>query len=88
MAFTADLEIIKDSFVKITLSGELDGATAADFQTKVEEAAAKKPTKLFLMMQDLEFMASAGLRVLIYLCAFNKFLKNWFRSKCLFTRAR
>ena len=66
MAFTADLEIIKDSFVKITLSGELDGATAADFKTKVEEAAAKKPTKLFLMMQDLEFMASAGLRVLIF----------------------
>ncbi|ABG53927.1 anti-sigma-factor antagonist [Trichodesmium erythraeum IMS101] len=66
MAFTADLEIIKDSFVKITLSGELDGATAADFKTKVEEAAAKKPTKLFLMMQDLTFMASAGLRVLIF----------------------
>ena len=66
MAFTADLEIIKDSFVKITLSGELDGATAADFKTKVEEAAAKNPKKLFLMMQDLEFMASAGLRVLIF----------------------
>lgn len=62
MAFTAELEII----VKITLSGELDRATAADFKTKVEEAAAKNPKKLFLMMQDLEFMASAGLRVLIF----------------------
>ncbi|MGK7920977.1 MAG: anti-sigma factor antagonist, partial [Trichodesmium sp.] len=36
------------------------------FKTKVEEAAATSPKRLVLMMQDLEFMASAGLRVLIF----------------------
>ncbi|MGD1804865.1 anti-sigma factor antagonist [Dapis sp. BLCC M126] len=66
MAFTATLETIKDNIAKITLSGELDGATASDFKTKVEEAAATSPKRLVLMMQDLEFMASAGLRVLIF----------------------
>ncbi|OZH55398.1 anti-sigma-factor antagonist [Hydrocoleum sp. CS-953] len=66
MAFTATLETIKDNIAKITLSGELDGGTAPDFKTKVEEAAATSPKRLVLMMQDLEFMASAGLRVLIF----------------------
>jgi len=66
MAFTATLEIIEDNIAKITLSGELDGSTASNFQQKVKEAAAKNPKRLVLMMHDLEFMASAGLRVLIF----------------------
>ena len=66
MAFTATLETTSSGIAKIALSGELDGATASDFKTKVEEAAATNPKKLVLMMQDLEFMASAGLRVLIF----------------------
>ena len=64
MAFTATLDTIK--IAQITLSGELDGGTANDFKKKVEDAVATNPTKLVFMMQDLTFMASAGLRVLIF----------------------
>jgi len=65
MAFDATLETT-DHIAKITLSGELDASTAPAFKSKVEEAAKGDVTKLVLLMQDLEFMASAGLRVLIF----------------------
>ncbi|MDJ0736289.1 MAG: anti-sigma factor antagonist [Nostocaceae cyanobacterium] len=65
MAFEATLETI-DNIAKITLSGELDGSTAPVFKEKVEEAAKQEPKRLVLMMQELEYMASAGLRVLIF----------------------
>jgi anti-anti-sigma factor len=58
--------VIENDVAKITLAGELDGSNASDFKTKIEEAAASEPTKLVLIMNDLEFMASAGLRVLVF----------------------
>ncbi|MGB3514101.1 MAG: anti-sigma factor antagonist [Microcoleaceae cyanobacterium] len=66
MAFEANLETTDSGIAKITLSGELDGSTASDFKAKVEEAAAQNPKRLVLIMNDLEYMASAGLRVLIF----------------------
>jgi anti-anti-sigma factor len=36
------------------------------FKEEVEKAASAEVKKLVLMMQDLEYMASAGLRVLIF----------------------
>lgn len=65
MAFSATLET-KDSTATITLIGELDASTAPIFKAEVEKAASEKVKNLVLMMQDLEYMASAGLRVLIY----------------------
>ena len=65
MAFNATLETTKD-IAKIALSGELDASSAPIFKTEVEKAAANHPKHLVLMMQDLEYMASAGLRVLIF----------------------
>lgn len=65
MAFEANLETT-NGIAKITLSGELDGSTASVFKEKVEEAAAGSPKKVVLIMNDLEYMASAGLRVLIF----------------------
>ncbi|MDY7008721.1 MAG: anti-sigma factor antagonist [Cyanobacteriota bacterium] len=65
MAFEANLETT-NGIAKITLSGELDGSTAPAFKEKVEEAAAENPKRLVLIMNDLEYMASAGLRVLIF----------------------
>lgn len=65
MALNVNLETT-DDVAKITLAGELDASTATEFKTKVEEAAAANPKRLVLMMQDLEYMASAGLRVLIF----------------------
>ena len=65
MAFNATLETT-DNLAKITLTGELDASTAPEFKAKVEEAAASNPKRLVLLMKDLEYMASAGLRVLIF----------------------
>ncbi|MCC5668866.1 anti-sigma factor antagonist [Nostoc sp. CHAB 5784] len=65
MAFNAILETSND-VAKITLSGELDAATAPVFKEKVEEAARQNIKRLVLLVQNLEYMSSAGLRVLIF----------------------
>jgi anti-anti-sigma factor len=65
VAFSATLEIAND-IAKIALSGELDASSAGAFKAEVEKAAAGQVKHLVLMMQDLEYMASAGLRVLIF----------------------
>lgn len=66
MAFTAILETPAEAIAKIVLSGELDAATAPTFKEEVEKAAGGPLKRLILDMTDLEYMASAGLRVLIY----------------------
>jgi anti-anti-sigma factor len=65
MAFDAKLEMV-DVIAKITLSGELDAATAPAFRAAVEEAVGQDARRLILLMNDLDYMASAGLRVLIF----------------------
>jgi anti-anti-sigma factor len=65
MAFDATLTISND-IGSITLVGELDASTASFFQEKVKEAATYDLKKLVLRMEELEYMASAGLRVLIF----------------------
>lgn len=50
----------------IKLSGELDAAAAPQFKEAIEKVAQAKPERLVLFMNELEFMASAGLRVLIF----------------------
>jgi anti-anti-sigma factor len=65
MTFNATLEITS-SIAKITLSGELDASNAPEFKAKIEEITSHKPQQLVLMMHDLEYIASAGLRVLIF----------------------
>lgn len=51
---------------RITLVGELDASSAAAFRSAVEEAAAQKPRRLALVLDRLDYMASAGLRVLVF----------------------
>jgi anti-anti-sigma factor len=65
MTFSATLET-NNGIAKITLSGELDRKVSSVFQEQVEKAAAQDVYALVLLMQDLEYMASAGLRVLIF----------------------
>lgn len=50
----------------LKLSGELDAAAAPEFKEAIEKVAQEKPARLVLLMDELEFMASAGLRVLIF----------------------
>ncbi|MDD2365056.1 MAG: anti-sigma factor antagonist [Desulfuromonadaceae bacterium] len=65
MAFDAQLAF-KEKVAKITLTGSLDASSAPRFKEVIEEAALQSPTKLVLLMDSLEFLASAGLRVLIF----------------------
>lgn len=65
MTFAANLEI-NNAIAKITLTGELDADTAPLFKQQVEKALTENIQRLVLLMQDLEYMASAGLRVLIF----------------------
>lgn len=58
--------VTKDGVATVTLKGELDGASAGAFQEKVKEAAAQGAKSLVLAMQELEYMASAGIRVLVF----------------------
>jgi anti-anti-sigma factor len=65
MAFSCSL-LMEDNIAKITLTGELDAASAGDFRDRIAEAATHNPRALVLMMDNLEYMASAGLRTLIF----------------------
>jgi anti-anti-sigma factor len=57
---------LKNDVAKFTLSGELDASSAGNFRTEIEKVAGQKPKRLVLLVKDLTFMASAGLRVLIF----------------------
>lgn len=65
MALDVTLSIVND-VATIELSGELDANSAPSFQDKVQEAASYNLKKLILQLRELDYMASAGLRVLIF----------------------
>jgi anti-anti-sigma factor len=65
MAFSVSSNVTND-IAKVTLTGELDASAAPEFKSEIEKVAAQKPRRLVLMLAGLEFMASAGLRVLIF----------------------
>jgi anti-anti-sigma factor len=65
MAFSANL-MVDAGIAKITLAGELDASVAPVFQREVEKAAAQKVNRLVLLMSELEYIASAGLRALVF----------------------
>ncbi len=51
---------------RIALTGELDGSTAPALRTEVDQVLSGKPAQLVLQVEKLSFMASAGLRILIF----------------------
>ena len=66
MAFNISLAMTDKGIAKITLSGDLDGRVAPEFKTEIENAATQNAKRLVLLMEDLEYMSSAGLRVLVF----------------------
>lgn len=64
MAFNAKLELT-DTTAQISLSGELDATAAPTFKQEIDKAAAAQAKRLVLLVQDLEYIASAGIRVLV-----------------------
>jgi anti-anti-sigma factor len=65
MPFSISSEI-NNGVAKFVLAGELDASSAGMFRAEIEKAAAQKPGRVVLMVKDLTFMASAGLRMLIF----------------------
>jgi anti-anti-sigma factor len=65
MAFDISSEGIKNG-VKITATGELDATVANQFKIEVENAATKNPKRLVLDLTGLDYLASAGLRALVF----------------------
>src|SRR5689334_6437823 len=65
MAFTVTSDT-KGSVATITLTGELDASSAPSFREAIEKSANPELRRLVLMLQELEYIASAGLRVLIF----------------------
>jgi len=65
MAFTATLTT-EAGTATIKLSGELDALTAPQLLDKLDEAAAAAARTLILQAEELTYIASAGLRVLVF----------------------
>jgi anti-anti-sigma factor len=51
---------------RIALTGELDGTSAPALRETVDRILSGKPARLILQVENLSFMASAGLRILIF----------------------
>ena len=66
MALDIRFEMLDKGIAKVILAGELDASTAPQFQKEVEKAAQQKAKRLVLVVTDLEYIASAGLRVLVF----------------------
>ena len=65
MAFSIE-SVIASPVATLTLTGELDSLSARVFQTEIEKISNQSIESLVLDMENLNFMSSAGLRVLIY----------------------
>ena len=57
---------IAEGTARITLAGEIDANAVPALRQAVEEAAARSPRRLLLLVSEVRFMASAGLRVLAF----------------------
>lgn len=65
MNFSIDFKQ-ENNKVVIKLTGELDASVAGEFKEKIEAAAKAEAKILELDMTNLDYMSSAGLRVLIF----------------------
>jgi len=65
MSFNITSEII-EGVAKLTLSGSLDSSSASLMQAEIQKVASQAPITLVLYVSELQFMSSAGLRMLIF----------------------
>lgn len=65
MSFNINSEL-KNGIAQFTLVGELDAAAAGSFREAIEQAAASQPKRVVLILNELTYMASAGLRTLVF----------------------
>ena len=57
---------VKGATARLRLSGQLDGASAPAVRSEVEQLLTQKLDRLVLLVEGLSFMASAGLRIIIF----------------------
>jgi len=57
---------LQGATARLVLSGELDGNSAPELRKVVEDAMMAVPEQLVLEVEQLTYMASAGLRILIF----------------------
>lgn len=65
MSFSVKSEIFED-VAKITIEGALDSSTAPQLHSEVQIIIQQNPKELVMDVEKLDFMASAGLRVIIF----------------------
>lgn len=65
MSFSITSEVT-NSIAKLTLVGSLDSSSASQMQEEIQKVAGHSPTELVLYLSELTFMASAGLRMLVF----------------------
>lgn len=65
MAFSVTSQF-DGTVAQLTLSGRLDANTARQFQNEIEQVAQERPRTVALFVHDLEYMASAGIRMLVF----------------------
>ena len=57
---------VQGTTARLQLTGELDGASAPAVRSEVEQLLTHKLDNLVLQVENLNFMASAGLRIIIF----------------------
>ncbi|MEB3289789.1 MAG: anti-sigma factor antagonist [Leptolyngbya sp.] len=65
MSFNATTQI-DNAIATITLTGDLDASSAPAFREQIDIAAQSNPQRIVLLASGLDYMASAGLRVLVF----------------------
>jgi anti-anti-sigma factor len=65
MNFSVKTEISKD-VAKLTIVGALDSSTAPQLHEEVQKIILLNPIEVVMDVEKLDFMASAGLRVIIF----------------------
>lgn len=65
MSFTVDSKMI-ENVARITLMGALDSSTAPMLQEEIMKIIPQNPIELVMDVEHLDFMASAGLRIIIF----------------------
>lgn len=65
MSFSVTTEILNYG-TKLTLAGALDSSSAPELHEEIKKLIIQNPKELIMDMEQLDFMASAGLRVIIF----------------------
>jgi anti-anti-sigma factor len=58
--------VLENEIIKITLSGNLDAKNAPHLSEELKKFMGKDIKKIVFLVKDLEYISSAGLRVIIF----------------------